>query len=90
MDIHHKIHDVESELARLALQKQQEAAMLEVLPVRYELNMAAFAKYMPAIHDFFKEYQPAKPFRFFCNENGVPNILWLDEGISLYGDDPFS
>ncbi|MHC3400556.1 motility associated factor glycosyltransferase family protein [Aeromonas veronii] len=88
MDIHQKITDIEHELARLAQQKQQEAAMQEVLPLRYELNMAAFAKYMPAIHQFFKGYLPVRPFRFFCNENGVPNILWLDDGLSLYGRDP--
>ncbi len=64
--------------------------MLAVLPVRHQLNMAAFEKYMPGIHAFFKEYQPSRPFRFFCNENGIPNILWLDDKVSLYGDDPFA
>lgn len=63
--------------------------MLAVLPVRHQTNMAAFEKYMPGIHAFFKEYQPTRPFRFFCNENGIPNILWLDEQVSLYGHDPF-
>ncbi len=64
--------------------------MLAVLPVRHQLNMAAFEKYMPGIHAFFKEYQPTRPFRFFCNENGIPNILWLDDDVSLYGEDPFA
>ncbi|WP_164464944.1 6-hydroxymethylpterin diphosphokinase MptE-like protein [Aeromonas dhakensis] len=90
MDFNKNIKDAEHELSRLARQKEQEAAMLEVLPVRHELNMAAFEKYMPGIHAFFKEYQPVRPFRFFCNENGVPNVLWLDDGVSLYGDDPFA
>ncbi|MFB2866211.1 6-hydroxymethylpterin diphosphokinase MptE-like protein [Aeromonas sp. MdU4] len=90
MDIYKKITNVESELSRLEQQKIQEAAMLEVLPVRYDLNMKAFAERMPDIHDYFKEYKPVRPFRFFCNENGIPNILWLDDVVSLYGEDPYS
>lgn len=88
MDFNKNITQVENELSRLELQKKQEAAMLDVLPARYELNMAAFEKYMPGIHEFFKDYQPVRPFRFFCNENGIPNVLWLDEQVSLYGEDP--
>lgn len=64
--------------------------MLEVLPVRFAMNMDAFKKFMPSIYDFFESYQPIRPFRFFCNENGIPNVLWLDEQVSLYGDDPFA
>lgn len=88
MDFNKNITHVENELSRLELQKRQEAAMLDVLPARYEINMAAFEKYMPGIHEFFKDYQPVRPFRFFCNENGIPNVLWLDEQVSLYGEDP--
>ncbi|MDM5100289.1 motility associated factor glycosyltransferase family protein [Aeromonas salmonicida] len=90
MDFNKNIADVENELSRLERQKKQEAAMLDVLPVRHQLNMAAFAKHMPGIHDYFKDYQPVRPFRFFCNDNGIPNILWLDDGVSLYGEDPFA
>ncbi|MGL4249102.1 MAG: motility associated factor glycosyltransferase family protein [Aeromonas sp.] len=90
MDIKKEIKNIECELARLEKQKQQEMAMLEVLPVRFSMNMEAFKKIMPSIYDFFKEYKPARPFRFFCNENGIPNVLWLDEQVSLYGDDPFA
>ncbi|HGE8266845.1 TPA: 6-hydroxymethylpterin diphosphokinase MptE-like protein [Aeromonas hydrophila] len=89
MDFHKNIKNAEEELSRLAAQREQETAMLAVLPVRHQTNMAAFEKYMPGIHAFFKEYQPTRPFRFFCNENGIPNILWLDEQVSLYGHDPF-
>ncbi|MEJ6116235.1 motility associated factor glycosyltransferase family protein [Aeromonas salmonicida] len=90
MDFNKNIADVENELSRLERQKKQEAAMLDVLPVRHQLNMAAFAKHMPGIHDYFKDYQPVRPFRFFCNDNGIPNILWLDEQVALYGEDPFA
>lgn len=90
MDIEQKISEVETELSRLSQQHEQEAAMAEVLPLRFLQNMEAFKSNMPGIHDFFESYQPTRPFRFFCNENGIPNILWLDTEIALYGEDPFS
>ncbi|HHQ4683457.1 TPA: 6-hydroxymethylpterin diphosphokinase MptE-like protein [Aeromonas veronii] len=89
MDIRQEITNIESELVRLEKQKQQEIAMLEVLPVRFAMNMDAFKKFMPSIYVFFESYQPVRPFRFFCNENGIPNVLWLDEQVSIYGKDPF-
>ncbi|WP_429181087.1 motility associated factor glycosyltransferase family protein [Aeromonas salmonicida] len=89
MDFNKKINDIESELIRLELQKTQEAAMLDVLPVRYDLNMTALEKYMPDIYSFFKNYVPERAFRFFCSENGEPNILWLSENKALYGNEPF-
>ncbi|BCK63795.1 hypothetical protein KAM338_26550 [Aeromonas caviae] len=89
MDFNKKINEIESELTRLERQKEQEAAMLDVLPVRYELNMMALEKYMPDIYNFFKDYVPERAFRFFCTENGEPNVLWLSENKALYGNEPF-
>lgn len=90
MDIKQEITNIESELVRLEKQKQQEIALLELLPVRFTMNMDAFKKFMPSIYDFFESYKPVRSFRFFCNENGIPNVLWLDEQVSFYGDDPFA
>nr|WP_279486879.1 hypothetical protein [Aeromonas veronii] len=53
MDIKQEITNIESELVRLERQKQQEIAMLEVLPVRFAMNMDAFKEFMPSIYDFF-------------------------------------
>ena len=66
MDIRQEITNIESELVRLEKQKQQEIAMLEVLPVRFAMNMDAFKKFMPSIYVFFESYQPVRPFRFFA------------------------
>ena len=65
MDLKKTITNIESELSRLEQQKIQEAAMLEVLPARYELNMKAFSEKMPEIYSFFKNYKPVKKFRFY-------------------------
>lgn len=90
MDIELKISEIETELSRLGRQHEQEAAMAQVLPLRFQQNMEAFKCNMPGIHDFFEHYQPTRPFRFFCNDNGIPNILWLDTEMAFYGEDPFA
>lgn len=58
----------EQEALRLRQQAEQEAAMAVALPLRFEQNMAAFRQYIPHIADMYEHYQPARPFRFFCNE----------------------
>lgn len=79
----------EQEVLRLQQQAEQEAAMAVALPLRFEQNLQAFREFIPHIADIFEKYKPTRPFRFFCNENGIPNLLWLDENIALYGVDPF-
>lgn len=79
----------EQEVLRLQQQAEQEAAMAVALPLRFEQNIEAFRLYIPNIADIYEAYQPTRPFRFFCNENGIPNLLWLDEDTALYGADPF-
>lgn len=79
----------EQEARRLQQQADQEAAMAVALPLRFEQNMAAFRQYIPHIADMYEAYQPARPFRFFCNENGQPNLAWLDDGVAVYGAEPY-
>ncbi len=79
----------EQEAQRLQQQAEQEAAMAVALPLRFAQNMAAFRRYIPHIADTYECYQPARPFRFFCNENGQPNLEWLDDGIAVYGNEPY-
>lgn len=84
------LEEAEREVARLVEQAEQERAMAAVLPVQFTRNIAVFEKLMPGIAKNFKNYKPTREFRFFCNENGIPNLLWVEENKSLYGDDPFS
>jgi hypothetical protein len=79
----------EQEALRLQQQAEQEAAMAAALPLRFEQNMAAFRQYIPHIADMYEVYQPMRPFRFFCNENGQPNLAWLDDEIAVYGKEPY-
>lgn len=79
----------EQEALRLRQQAEQEAAMAVALPLRFEQNMAAFRQYIPHIADMYEHYQPARPFRFFCNENGQPNLAWLDDDVAVYGKEPY-
>ncbi|MBS4708849.1 motility associated factor glycosyltransferase family protein [Aeromonas caviae] len=79
----------EQEAQRLQQQAEQEAAMAVALPLRFEQNMAAFRQYIPHIADMYEAYQPARPFKFFCTENGQPNLKWLDDDVVVYGAEPY-
>ncbi|MDO2947311.1 motility associated factor glycosyltransferase family protein [Aeromonas simiae] len=81
--------DAEQVVVRMTLQREQEQAMLVTLPVRFQENMAAIATFFPRLHAEFEGYKPKRPFRFFCNENGEPNLLWLDDNQALYGHSPY-
>ncbi|MCX0445940.1 hypothetical protein OD809_00005, partial [Aeromonas veronii] len=74
---------------RLKERAEQEAAMSVALPLRFSQNIAAFRKYIPHIADMYESYQPSRPFRFFCNENGQPNMAWIDDDVAVYGDEPY-
>lgn len=79
----------EQDALRLQQQAEQEAAMKVALPLRLAQNMAAFRQYIPHIADMYEDYQPARPFKFFCSENGQPNLAWLDDDVAVYGAEPY-
>lgn len=84
------VQDAEKAIERLAEQAAQEKAMADVLPARFAANMEAFQQWMPGIAKEFRDYIPTRSFRFFCSENGIPNLLWLDENKAQYSDDPYA
>jgi hypothetical protein len=88
-DINDVINKAEENLDRLRLQAEQEAAMKEIMPIRFDNNMAFFEQYVPHLAREFKEYQPQKAFEFFCTENGIPNLRWLDNGQVFYEENPY-
>ncbi|MGY3958357.1 motility associated factor glycosyltransferase family protein [Aeromonas popoffii] len=79
----------EQEMRRLQQQAEQEAAMMVALPLRFTQNIEAFRKYIPHIADMYEVYSPTRPFSFFCNENGQPNLKWLDDDVAIYGAEPY-
>ena len=64
-DITDQLVETEQLFERLKEQAEQEAAMVAILPVRFEANIVAFDKYMPEIAVKFKNYAPIRSFRFF-------------------------
>lgn len=88
MSLNKDIASLETELLRLNTQKEQESAMIEVLPIQFEKNMLAFSNFLPAIYEQFENFSPQRGFQFFCNENGIPNLLWNDSEDPFYGYDP--
>lgn len=89
LNIDETLAQAEQEALRIQKQAEQEAAMAVALPLRFEQNMAAFRQYIPHIADMYEAYQPARPFRFFCCENGQPNLAWLDDDVAVYGKEPY-
>ncbi|WP_429022948.1 motility associated factor glycosyltransferase family protein [Aeromonas allosaccharophila] len=79
----------EQEMLRLQQQAEQEAAMMIALPLRFKQNIEAFRQYIPHIAEVYDDYQPTHPFKLFCNENGQPNLEWIDDGVAVYGDQPY-
>jgi Uncharacterized protein conserved in bacteria len=88
-DLNEILADAEKRLAKLSMQAEQEKAMAEVLPYRFQENMKALHKYLPDVAAIFESYTPTRSFRFFCNENGIPNLEWVDTHVAIYSDDPY-
>lgn len=74
---------------RVALVREQEQAMRDVLPQRFEVNMAAFRRFVPSIAERFEQYRIQRPFEMFCTDNGIPNLRWRDDDSTFYGEDPY-
>ena len=87
--IDQQLQAAEQDVASIERQAIQEAAMRDVLPIRFAENLAAFSKYMPAVAAQFCNYQPQRSFELFCTENGIPNLRWQDDGSAFYGVDPY-
>lgn len=88
-DLDKMLAEAELLAARLALQAEQEEALRQVVPIRYQSNLAAFEKYMPDVANTFRDYKPVRAFRLFCTGNGIPNLEWLDTSTAIYGEDPY-
>ena len=89
-DLNEILAEMENKAARLAIQAEQEKAMAEVLPQRFANNISALKKHIPDVAKIFESYIPKRNFRLFCNENGIPNLEWLDTNVAIYGDDPYA
>ncbi|WP_320152333.1 6-hydroxymethylpterin diphosphokinase MptE-like protein [uncultured Tolumonas sp.] len=84
-----QLSEAEDLLLKIKKQAEQEQAMRSVLPVRFQDNLSAFRDFIPAIADFFENYNPARTFEFFCTENGIPNFFWLENKKPFYMEDPY-
>lgn len=84
-----QLDSIENMAARLEMMREQEQAMRDVLPVRFELNLAAFRRYIPSIAERFSDYKIKRPFKIFCTDNGIPNLKWRDDDAVFYGENPY-
>lgn len=75
---------------RLEQQSEQEKAMVDVMPARFEQNISAFRHLLPSLMLQFENYTPERSFEFFCTDNGEPNLKWLDSDDVLYPESPYA
>ncbi|MGN0901924.1 MAG: 6-hydroxymethylpterin diphosphokinase MptE-like protein, partial [Succinivibrio sp.] len=70
-------------------EKQKE--MADFLIARFQDNIETFRQYMPDIAKTFEHYRPKRSMEFFCMENGIPNLVFLDNNDIVYKTmDPFA
>ncbi len=63
--------------------------MADFLVERFDSNMKAFKQYLPDIARTFSGYKPIRSMEFFCLENGVPNMMYVDNQDIFYkAEDP--
>ncbi len=88
-EVEHILTEAAEMERRVALVREQEQAMRDVLPQRFEVNMAAFRRFVPSIAERFEQYRIQRPFEMFCTDNGIPNLRWRDDDSTFYGEDPY-
>mgnify|MGYP006873047140 CR=1 FL=1 len=73
-----------TDLSRLKELSEIQKRMSDMLVQRFEDNIAAFKKHMPEIGETFSNYRPQRSMDFFCMDNGIPNLSFVDNGDILY------
>ena len=88
-DLMKSLNEFEKKLETIKTIAEQEKAMLEVFPLRFNSNMQAFQRLIPSIYHQFEKYVVTRELEFFCTENGEPNIRWKDNGHAFYSHSPY-
>ncbi len=79
----------EATLKRIQDLAQLQNNMADFLIDRFNHNIQAFKKYLPDIANTFEKYKPTRSLEFFCLENGVPNLMFVDTQEIFYkAEDP--
>ncbi len=78
------------EALRFKRLSELQGRMSSMLIDRFRANIEAFGKFIPSIAESFEHYRPAQALEFFCTENGIPNLMFPDDGnrILYKSDDP--
>jgi hypothetical protein len=75
-----KLETVKPFLNNKELQDNLSAFLLN----RFDENIKSFEKYLPDIFQKFVNYLPVRKFKFFCTDNGIPNLVFADNNEILY------
>ncbi len=58
--------------------------MNDLLVKQFDANIKAFQHFFPEVLSKFDNFSPSRSFEFFCSENGIPNLRFVDNGDVLY------
>ncbi len=74
----------EETLKRVKRLTELQRNLADYLIDRFHSNIEAFKKYLPNIANKFEHYKPSRSIEFFCLENGVPNLMYVDTNEVFY------
>ena len=76
-------------LNRIKKLEELQNNLADFLIDRFQRNIECFRKHLPDIANKFEHYKPSRSIEFFCLENGVPNLMYVDTQEVLYkAEDP--
>ncbi len=76
-------------LDRIKKLEELQNNLADFLIDRFQHNIECFKKHLPDIAKKFEHYKPTRSIEFFCLENGVPNLMYVDTQEVLYkAEDP--
>lgn len=71
------------EAARFKHLSQLQGQMSSMLIERFKRNIQVFSEFIPDIADTFRNYRPSRTLDFFCTENGIPNLMFPQNGNEI-------
>lgn len=83
------LSSAEATLSSLSKKREVEEALSLSLPKTFNLNIAAFKKYIPEVAARFENYN-ANQVKLVATEDGVANLIDPETGVPLYNDTPLA
>lgn len=88
-DLEILLSSAEDAISTLSKKREAEEALSLSLPKTFNLNIAAFKKYIPDVAAKFEHYK-ANNIQLVASEEGVANLIDSETEVALYSDKPLT